>query len=1284
MSPAARALRPFVLRQWRALAEAGGATVALTVADLAKPWPLALVVDRMLDGRTPPFELVPADVRLLVLVAVLVLLIALLEAAAQYVADLRLQVAGERIAHELRTSVYDHLQRLSLGFHQRRQKGDLLTHVTSDVNAMGDLFATSIGQITQAALLSAGMLTVLLWLDPVLALIAMSTAPLLAGVSWVYRRRVRLQARERRTHEGRIASVAGEALSAMAIVKSLGSGSHEADRVRRGSEERMAAGVEVARLQARFDGLVGSVRAIGTALVLVIGVLRVANGALTPGELIVFVSYTRKAHNPLRRLARETTKAAAAMARMERLAEVLAADDVLEDRPGAFHGGRAAGELALERVAFAYGDDRPALHDVTLRVPAGRCVAVIGPSGAGKSTLGALVARLYDPTAGRVLLDGRDLRDCSLGWLREQVAIVLQETVLFTGSVRENIAYGTDADPGAVEAAARAAAAHDFVVALPDGYDTPLGPQGAGLSGGQRQRIGIARTLLRDPPVLLLDEPTTGLDEASEGELLAGLRALIAGRTTLLITHSARLAALADHVVELRDGRVGPAPPRRPAVTDAALPSLSALLDPAAMAPVLARTLRPGTGLGEPTVARVVYKPGELVAVHYRTAPGDAVLTSMAGTDLAARARAPRYAAAARRVNGRSPAPAPLTYDAEADALVTWLPYDPRLPALAEPPEALVRRLRAVGADLPAGEPALIGYKPRGRAVLAAGDLLLKAYGSERWFAAALDGLRRSAAAPLRAPAFVAALPELRLTVQRRVAGVPPADAVAAAGEAGALAAALHAGALGALPAAPPAQLLAGARRKAAVVAAVLPALAPRLDALLARLGGAAPDALPLVPSHGDFHADQLLLGPAGMTLVDFDELCRAAPALDLATYAADVVRGRADDRDGARRRPRRAARRLRHAARGARLARRRGRARPHRASVPAPGPGLAGADGADARRRGGRGVTRALVTGCAGFIGSHLTESLLADGHDVLGVDCFNDNYAAAEKRANLAGPLAHPRFRLAVADLGRADAAALLAGTDVVFHLAAEPGVRPSWGRRFDRYVHNNVVATQRLLEVSAERPERRFVYASSSSVYGDAAGLPTLEDALPRPLSPYGVTKLAAEQLCALYHAERGVQAVALRFFSVYGPRQRPDMAFRRFCRAALDGAPIRLFGDGRQTRDFTYVADVVAGLRAAAAAPGAPGRVYNIGGGDRVSLNRALELLAAAAGRPLDVRRQARETGDVLHTGADIARARAELGFDPATGLEAGLRAELDWLARAEPAGRRAAGLARSAR
>jgi UDP-glucose 4-epimerase len=310
--------------------------------------------------------------------------------------------------------------------------------------------------------------------------------------------------------------------------------------------------------------------------------------------------------------------------------------------------------------------------------------------------------------------------------------------------------------------------------------------------------------------------------------------------------------------------------------------------------------------------------------------------------------------------------------------------------------------------------------------------------------------------------------------------------------------------------------------------------------------------------------------------------------------------------------------------------------------------------------------LASALVTGCAGFIGSHVAESLLAEGHDVLGVDCFNDNYARAEKEANLDPALQHDRFRFVALDLAAVPAERLLEGRDVVFHFAAEPGVRSSWGRRFDRYVRNNVSATQRLLEAAKALPGLRFVHASSSSVYGDAARLPTPEDATPLPRSPYGVTKLAGEQLCRLYHANHGVDAVALRFFSVYGPRQRPDMAFRRFCEAIAGRAPIVVYGDGRQTRDFTYVGDVVAAVRAAAVADGVGGEVYNVGGGARVSLNRTLELLAALAGRPLGVRHEGRQSGDVAHTGADIERARADLGFRPATVLEHGLELELDWV------------------
>jgi nucleoside-diphosphate-sugar epimerase len=319
----------------------------------------------------------------------------------------------------------------------------------------------------------------------------------------------------------------------------------------------------------------------------------------------------------------------------------------------------------------------------------------------------------------------------------------------------------------------------------------------------------------------------------------------------------------------------------------------------------------------------------------------------------------------------------------------------------------------------------------------------------------------------------------------------------------------------------------------------------------------------------------------------------------------------------------------------------------------------------------------RALVTGCAGFIGSTLTESLLGDGVEVIGVDCFNDNYGRRQKLANLRRVSDWEAFEFAPIDLSRGDLYDLVADCDVVFHLAAEPGVRASWGGRFESYVRNNVMATQHLLEASKGQPLQRFVYASSSSVYGRADSFPTHEDVLPQPFSPYGMTKHGGEALCSLYHANYDTPTVSLRYFSVYGPRQRPDMAFNIFCDALLRGAPIQIFGDGLQTRDFTYVDDIVAATRAAARAPDATGGVYNVGGGSRVSLAEAISTLEDVAGRPLEVVRLPREPGDVPDTGADITRAQRDLGYRPVTTLAEGLAAELEWTAARQRAGDRRA-------
>jgi len=271
----------------------------------------------------------------------------------------------------------------------------------------------------------------------------------------------------------------------------------------------------------------------------------------------------------------------------------------------------------------------------------------------------------------------------------------------------------------------------------------------------------------------------------------------------------------------------------------------------------------------------------------------------------------------------------------------------------------------------------------------------------------------------------------------------------------------------------------------------------------------------------------------------------------------------------------------------------------------------------------------RALVTGCAGFIGSHLTEALLARGHDVTGVDCLTDYYDVAVKRRNLTGARQHAGFSFVEADLEEADLAALLDGADVVFHLAGQPGVRLSWSAGFGAYVSRNVVVTQRLLEAAMRTPPQRIVFSSSSSVYGNAASYPTTESTLPAPHSPYGVTKLAAEQMCNLYAANWGLSTVSLRYFTVYGPRQRPDMGLHKFIEATRAGAPVTVYGDGKQIRDFTFVADVVNANLAAAQADVAPGTVVNIAGGRPVTVNELLATLGEALGREVEITRLVQE-------------------------------------------------------
>jgi nucleoside-diphosphate-sugar epimerase len=307
----------------------------------------------------------------------------------------------------------------------------------------------------------------------------------------------------------------------------------------------------------------------------------------------------------------------------------------------------------------------------------------------------------------------------------------------------------------------------------------------------------------------------------------------------------------------------------------------------------------------------------------------------------------------------------------------------------------------------------------------------------------------------------------------------------------------------------------------------------------------------------------------------------------------------------------------------------------------------------------------RALVTGAAGFIGSHLVDALVARGDDVVGVDCFTPYYERAVKEHNLAAARSHPSFELVEADLRSADLAPLVEGVDCVFHQAAQPGVRLSWAEGFEQYVSCNVLATQRLLEAVARAGVRRFVFASSSSVYGNQARYPTTESDLPRPYSPYGVTKLAAEHLCSLYAENWGVPTVALRYFTVYGPRQRPDMSIHRLCEASRSGAQFPVFGDGRQVREFTYVSDIVAGNLLAAERAVEPGTCMNLAGGSEISLTDLIGLVGELAGAAVKIAPEPARAGDAVRNGGATDRARELLGWRPEVDLRTGITEQLAW-------------------
>ena len=546
-------LRAHVRRYWPALLLGSLLAVLQVATKLAEPWPLGWLVDHALTGPGRGTSAIRNDLMLAVLsLAVIVAIGAFFD----YWSTRLLSSAGLHVANDMRGRAFTHLHRLSLGYHQQHQVGDLTARVTADVDHTQDLLVQMLANLFPNLLLLVGMFVVMLEVDPFLTLLSLMTTPLLVFAIHRSRRTLRQASRRVRRADGEVASAATESLGAIGLVQAFTLERHQSGHFEQLSGDSLDAGVEAVRLQARFAPMVDAAGLLSTLIVLWVGANRVASGQLKLGVLLIFLTYVGSLYKPVRALSKMTTIFTKGMAAAERIEDVLSTEPDIRDRPGAVLAPPFLGHIRFDEVTFSYGRE-PVLWAVSFDIQAGESVALVGPTGAGKSTLAALVPRLIEPRLGTVLIDEHDIRGYALSSLRSQVSMVLQDTVLLRGTIRENIACGR---PGAswwaVERAAKLALVDEFTDRLPDGLDTHLAERGVDLSGGQRQRIAIARAILRDAPILILDEPTSALDTQSEELIVTALDNLPKSRTTLIIAHRLSTVRRADRIVVLDGGTV--------------------------------------------------------------------------------------------------------------------------------------------------------------------------------------------------------------------------------------------------------------------------------------------------------------------------------------------------------------------------------------------------------------------------------------------------------------------------------------------------------------------------------------------------------------------------------------------------------------------------------------------------------------------------------------------------------------------------------------------------------
>jgi len=559
-------IRSLVRPYWGTLLIILAAMLVQTAMSVAGPWPLKIILDNVvgshklapwLDDLLRPILTGGSKMQVAAAAAIAAVLISVLGGIASYIANYYTTSVGQWVANDLRLRTYHHLQQLSLSYYDCHETGTLLSTITADVQTIQAFASSSTLGIVVDLFTILGMLFIMLWLSWDFTLIAIAVTPFMLFLVSRFKKAVKKATHEVRKEQSQLVSVVERGLQSMRVVKAFGRQELAEEELAEVSQATVDASLKARRVKALLSPIVAVTVSLCTAIVLWRGSALILAGAMTVGALTVFLSYLNKFFKPVQDLATMTNAIAQAAVGVERIRAVLDADTIIPQRPDAHEPLALTGDIEFDHVAFAYAADAPVLTDVSFHIKAGQMVGVVGPTGSGKSTIAGLIPRFYDPTAGAVKIDGADIRDYKLHALRDQIGYVLQETVLFAGSVRNNIAYGAkDVTQAQILEAAKLANADEFIARMPHGYDTVIGERGETLSGGQRQRIGIARALIRNNPILILDEPTAALDTESEKLVIDALERLMKGRTVITIAHRLSTIRDADKIIVLKDGVV--------------------------------------------------------------------------------------------------------------------------------------------------------------------------------------------------------------------------------------------------------------------------------------------------------------------------------------------------------------------------------------------------------------------------------------------------------------------------------------------------------------------------------------------------------------------------------------------------------------------------------------------------------------------------------------------------------------------------------------------------------